>query len=128
MPQLNECLYKLCGEQCHDGTGPVTDTNPLANLTNDEFKVYVGFVLWGIVLLAGLGMEGLVWVGFFVYTPVWHVVSMSFSLLAATSLGLAIHHNYLALPIMVVGLWKFGFPETVLYYHCEYTIIVLLQE
>jgi len=32
-----------------------------------------------------------------------------------TSCGLAWHKNFLALPILVVGLWKFGFPETLLY-------------
>jgi hypothetical protein len=32
-----------------------------------------------------------------------------------TALGLALSRNFLALPIMVLGLWKFGFPETLMH-------------
>ena len=32
-----------------------------------------------------------------------------------TSLGLASSHNFLSLPVEIVGLWKFGFPEMLMY-------------
>jgi hypothetical protein len=41
----------------------------------------------------------------------WRFAQFFFPLLAMTSLGLALYRNYLALPVMVFGLWKFGFPE-----------------
>ena len=44
----------------------------------------------------------------------WLLAQFLFPLLASTTLGLAINHNYLAFPFLVVTLWKFGFPETIL--------------
>ena len=35
--------------------------------------------------------------------------------MALVSLGLAAHQNFIALPVMVAGLWKFGFPETLMF-------------
>lgn len=45
----------------------------------------------------------------------WWFVKAVFALLAATSLGLCAHHSFMALPIFVLGLYKFGMPETISY-------------
>lgn len=37
--------------------------------------------------------------------------------MALTTLGLALRQNSVAIPFLVLGLWKFGFPETILTMH-----------
>ena len=45
----------------------------------------------------------------------WRFAQFVFPLLGTTYLGLALRKNFMALPLMVLGLWKFGFPETLMY-------------
>jgi len=100
----------------------VTGTDPVSNLDDDGFRVYLGFIIWITVLMAGLGSELLVFILYLQKTgwskekeAMWKVAQFVFPLLAATTLGLAAEEDYWALPILVACLWKFGFPETILY-------------
>ncbi|KAG7343646.1 cytochrome P450 [Nitzschia inconspicua] len=91
-----------------------------SRLDDVEFYVYVGFILWITTLIAGVGMEALVWIYFIrVWSEererYWRFAQFFFPLFAMTSLGLALYRNYFSLPVMVFGLWKFGFPETLMY-------------
>ena len=74
-------------------------------------------------MLAGLGFEYLVWRLLLngnwdeEIENKWKVAQFVFPLLLAISVGLAAAGNYLCLPIMVVSLWKMGFPETILFFY-----------
>ena len=47
----------------------------------------------------------------------WKAAQSVFPILVATSVGLATAGNYLCLPILVVSMWKLGFPETILLFY-----------
>lgn len=107
-----------------DGNGlwKVTDTVPLSNLDDDEFQVYVGFVLWVTVIMAGLGLELLVWFTFLrdqgwskETEARWKLAQFCFPLFGSMALGLALSQNFLSLLFIVLCQWKFGFPETLMY-------------
>eukprot|EP00522_Entomoneis_paludosa_P018381 CAMPEP_0172454616 /NCGR_PEP_ID=MMETSP1065-20121228/11550_1 /TAXON_ID=265537 /ORGANISM="Amphiprora paludosa, Strain CCMP125" /LENGTH=373 /DNA_ID=CAMNT_0013206967 /DNA_START=218 /DNA_END=1335 /DNA_ORIENTATION=- len=99
----------------------MTESVPVSNLTDAQFQVYIAFVMWMTMVLTGLGLEVLVWLSFLQghwtreMETYWRVAQFVFPLWVATAVGLAMTHNYLALPIMVFSMWKFGFPETILY-------------
>ena len=98
----------------------ITDSVPHANMSDHQVLVYTAFVVWVTVLLSGLGLELFVWIYYLdtwceQHEALWRFAQLLFPLLLTTTLGLAIQANYLALPVMVVGLWKFGFPETLMY-------------
>ena len=121
---VEHMLHDLCGGNCHDGSWKVTDTIPTSNLDHEQFQVYLGFILWITCLLAGIGSELLVYILYLKQDGwtegndrMWIMAQFFFPLLAATTLGLAIFQNYMALPCLIAGLWKFGFPETILYQH-----------
>ena len=42
----------------------MTGTVPTADLTDDQFQVYVGFIMYITMVLAGLGLEYLLWTKF----------------------------------------------------------------
>jgi hypothetical protein len=44
-----------------------------------------------------------------------------------TSVGLAQAQNYTAIPFLILGLWKFGFPETLLYFHSKFRQLGLMS-
>jgi len=97
-------------------------TSPQTLLTDVQFQVYVGFVIWTTVVAAGLGLEIFVWHHFLegnvwdaTRDGMWKFAQFLFPLLAMTTFGLAANHNYWALPILVPALWKFGFPETLMH-------------
>ena len=96
---------------------------PLYTWTDREFISYVTMVLWATMVLSGLGTEVLVWLMFVRgewdedRENQWRLAQFFFPLLTATTVGLANTHNYLALPLLVLTMWKFGFPETVLKLH-----------
>jgi hypothetical protein len=99
-------------------TWKMTKSNPIANLDESQFNVYVGFVVWATVVLAGVGMELLVWTSFFKdgwsreAEVKWKFAEFGFPLLGAIVLGLAVQHIYMALIFVIGGgLFKFGFPE-----------------
>jgi uncharacterized protein YjeT (DUF2065 family) len=96
----------------------ISYTHPISSMTDSEFQVYLGFFLWITIILAGIGLEFVV----FVLLPAkwsskvqsyWMLAQTLFSLFVATAVGMAISLNYAALPIFVAGMWKFGFPQTI---------------
>ena len=117
---VESVLYRLCAGQCHDGSWAITDSVPHAKMSDHQVLVYTAFVVWLTVLLSGLGLELFFWIYYLdtwceQHEALWRFAQLLFPLLLTTTLGLAIQANYLALPVMVVGLWKFGFPETLMY-------------
>ena len=96
---------------------------PLYTWTDREFISYVAMVQWVTMVLTGLGTEVLVWLMFVRggwdedRENLWRLAQFFFPLLTTTTVGLANSHNHFALPLLVVTMWKFGFPETVLKLH-----------
>lgn len=93
-----------------------TETVPQANLSDSDFGVYTGFVVWLTCIISAFGLEIFVWREFLQeWTPLheraWRFAQFIFPLLALVSFGLAGQGNFLCLPFCVVGFWKFGFPE-----------------
>ena len=80
-------------------------------------------MLWVTIVLTGLGLEAFVWLTFLQGTwdpnteNLWKIAQFLFPLSATTAFGLAMSHNYLAIPMIVIACWKLGFPETLLYLH-----------
>lgn len=99
----------------------MTGSAPTDQLNNDQFELFLGFVLYATVVFTGLGMEYLTWRMFLngdwdeEKEKRWKIAQFSFSLLVATSIGLATIGNYFAMPLLVVAMWKLGFPETILF-------------
>ena len=107
-------------DRYHGSHAIFSETYPLNNFTDDQFSVYVGFIVWITCLIAGLGLEIFVWYQFLqVWSKqreiIWRFAQFIFPLMLVVALGLASQQNFLALPITVFGLWKFGFPETLMY-------------
>ena len=98
----------------------ITDTFPSAKLNDYQFKIYLGFIMYVTVVLTGLGLEYLVWRMLLtgdwdeVKENRWMMAQFLFSLLTATAIGLASQGNYLALPCLVIAMWKCGFPGEIL--------------
>ena len=119
---IERTLYELCGQFCHgDDQWKVSSTIPIfSDLGDVQFTAFVCFVVWMTGLLGGIGGELIVWIYFLQVQEGWHkgleerwhLVQLVFSILLMTALGLAVYHNYMALPILILGLFKFGFPET----------------
>lgn len=91
------------------------DTIPHVHLEDDQFQVYVGFIVWLTTFLAGIGLESFVWYYFLqVWSTsvegAWRFVQFVFPLMAVTALGFASHQNFWSLPMTVLGCWKWGFP------------------
>ena len=117
---IEEMLFRLCNGACHDKPWRFSDSVPLSHFSDTQFQVYTGFIFWITVMLAGIGLEIFLWVHFLQEWGhcrhlLWMFAQFIFSLLLPTTVGLAAHQDFLALPILVVGLWKFGFPETIMY-------------
>jgi uncharacterized protein YjeT (DUF2065 family) len=103
----------------YDSLLSTTDTHPNSLMDDSEFQVYLGFFLWVTIIVTGLGFE---FVAFLMFLPAkwtgklqsyWILAQSLFALLVATAVGMAISHNYAALLVFVVGMWKFGFPQTI---------------
>eukprot|EP00581_Thalassiosira_minuscula_P007307 CAMPEP_0183702746 /NCGR_PEP_ID=MMETSP0737-20130205/751_1 /TAXON_ID=385413 /ORGANISM="Thalassiosira miniscula, Strain CCMP1093" /LENGTH=672 /DNA_ID=CAMNT_0025929413 /DNA_START=139 /DNA_END=2157 /DNA_ORIENTATION=+ len=99
------------------------DSNPTLLMNDYEFMVYVSWMLYITMELAGIGMEYLVWRIMLAgdwskkKEDYWKVAQFVFPLATATGLGLAISGNYLAMPLIVLSLWKMGFPETIMCFY-----------
>jgi len=116
-------------EYQRDGFGNDADEHKLgvtgsfftSNISDENYMLFFGFVLWGTVVLTGLGIE------FFTFLLLmkgpwdqatenrWLFAQFLFPLLASTCFGMAHSHNSWALPLVTITLHKFGFPETILY-------------
>ena len=100
-----------------------SDSFPVAKLDDTDFLVFVGLFLWTTAIQAGLGLELLVWKSFLKEgwsqetEFKWRFAEFVFPLFALTSLGLALEKNFLAIPFLVLCIFKFGFPEVLTYMH-----------
>ena len=104
-------------------TWTATDSIPSAGMNGDEFYVYAGFFIWFTMTILGLCMEFFVYVVFLRKQPwtrtretVWRLTQALYTLAGITSLGLALSGNYLALILMTLTIWKWGFPEILTYF------------
>ena len=120
--RVNRLLYEICGEFCHGlDQWTTSQTLPIDKLNDFDHSVYMAYILWGTATLAGFGLEALTWQCISkegwnrALEARWKLAQTAFPLLAITTLGLASSRNYMALPILVLGLYKFGFPETLAY-------------
>jgi len=117
---IEKMLYTLCGESCHEESWKITSSNPVSKLNATTFQLYVGFILLITCVFAGIGLELLVGLLFLRngwtegHEHLWRLAQFSFPLLAAVMLGLSSHQNYSGLIILVIAVWKFGFPETIM--------------
>ena len=120
--RVRRLLYENCGEFCHGlDQWKVSQSLPTDKLNDFDHSVFVAFILWGTVILTGFGSEVLMWI--FMSQEGWNdsiearwrLAQFLFPLLAITTLGLALFQNYMTLPMLVLGLYKFGFPETLAY-------------
>jgi len=90
---------------------------PTSWMSDQEFLRYVTVVLWLVVCITGLGMEVVLGeplvaklAGSDALAPLWQGAQLAFSL--SVSIGLFAQSPF-GFPWAVVGLWKFGFPETI---------------
>lgn len=89
-------------------------------MSDEQIVVHTGFMIAFTVIMAGFGLEG-----FFLvlllnqwsqrHEIFWRLAQFLFPLLTATAFGLAFHQHFSALIFITVGLFKFGFPETLSY-------------
>lgn len=106
-----------------------TNTSPLANLDDSQIQVFVAFIVWLTVVFAGIGLELLVWVSFLRKSwseeqeAKWKFAQFLFPLLITAAFGLSASRDYMSIILMVPGMWKFGFPETLTYMHCKFGLL-----
>ena len=123
---VEERLYDWCGETCHyrNSGGPwrfTKDSIPfLTNLSDEQFRLYYSIFLWVTGVLTGLGSEIFVCLLYLrTWTADremwWRYVQLIFPLLVTTGLAMAAQRDFLSLLFVVVGLWKFGFREVIMY-------------
>ena len=102
----------------------VTESFFSSHYNDCDYMLFYGFILWATIVITGrLGME------YFFYFSLmradswdesteirWRFVQFCFPLLATTSVGMAHTTSFWAIPLIVVTLFKFGFPaETILF-------------
>jgi len=102
---------------------PCTKTSPTSHLINREFQEFLVVIWTYITISTGLGSE--IAVGWFVlrHLPVdhslmdhlWFLAQFAFPLMMLISVQCAVQQNILAIPFLIMGLWKCGFPETFMY-------------
>lgn len=94
-----------------------TAGTPTSWMSDEEFLRYITVVLWLVLCSSGLGMELVLGeplvarlAGSDALTPLWQGAQLFFSL--SISVGLLAQSAF-GFPWAVIGLWKFGFPETI---------------
>ncbi|CAB9524730.1 expressed unknown protein [Seminavis robusta] len=119
---VERMLHSLCGTSCYDGSYTMSWTSIESHLNDEDFKTYIGVILYMTAMLTGLGLEFFGWdiltmdMGWSTKQETWWwLAQFLFPLFAATSLGLSLSRNFMTLPFLAIGLWKFGMPETVSY-------------
>ncbi|GFH49675.1 hypothetical protein CTEN210_06151 [Chaetoceros tenuissimus] len=130
-PVIYAVLKFLVFNRSHDNnsidTGTTTiDTKTIPfmdSLTDQDMKSIFVIVITITTSLVGFGLEGFVSVMYMtgewsdMHENLWKLVNFVFPLLSITWVGLAMSGNFLALPLMVVTIWKFGFPEVFFHLH-----------
>lgn len=98
-----------------------TETSPTSGLSQRTFQEFLVIIWTYITITAGLGTEVLVGTFILRHVPpgweetvdhLWYMAQFLFPLMMLLSIQLASHQSILALPPLIIGLWKFVFPET----------------
>lgn len=118
---VQETLHNLCQGMCMDWSWGLSRSSTTYYVTDREFQKFVGAVTWVTVVLVGFGTE--MTLGRYLTSVMkpkrlqvsWVYAQFLFPLLAIVSLLAAARRSVFCLPFLVVGLWKFGFPETSMY-------------
>jgi len=121
--------YAYSFNRWHDGNGSPLKDEPSVNLgsklsATDQlgdlaFRRYVAFVVASTCVITGLGAEIVIGKAILsalstkTGTTLWHFTQLLFSLFLMIAILAAGNHDVIALPFLVAGLWKFGFPETI---------------
>ena len=121
--------YAYSFNRWHDGNGSPLKDAPHVNLGTPlsatdhfgdlAFRRYVAFIVAMTCIIAGIGAE--IVIGKAIVsalstktgTTLWHFTQLLFSLFLMIAILAAGNHDTMALPFLVAGLWKFGFPETI---------------
>ena len=88
------------------------------SLADEDVKWFAAAVLWTSCVLAGFGSEMVMGqfmrksLSYDVYVTFWDQSAVLFPLLVSVGL---VSQSVFGLPFLVLGLWKLGFPETVMY-------------
>jgi len=103
-------------DRYHGSVWKIDQTLPHNIMTDGQFQVYSGIIGWITCLITGIGLEVFFWQHFLQIWSAsqefyWRFAQFLFPLMLLTALGLAFDRNFLSLPFLVIGLWKFGFPE-----------------
>jgi len=101
-----------------------TESGLSYHLTEQRFIEMQCLLAWGTCLFSGLGSEFVVGYELMVtvknITPAfehgWFVAQFLFPIMIHTAILLAREHNAWALVFGCMGMWKFGFPETLTYF------------
>ena len=116
---LKFLVFKSHENDRTDAGATTVDTKTIPfmdSLTDEDMKTLFVIVIAITTTLVGFGLEGFVSVMYLtgewsdMHENVWKLVNFVFPLLSITWVGLAMSGNFLALPLMVVTIWKFGFP------------------
>mmetsp|Transcript_47824 Transcript_47824/g.111546 ORF Transcript_47824/g.111546 Transcript_47824/m.111546 type:complete len:745 (+) Transcript_47824:45-2279(+) len=120
---VEKMLAQLCMGMCHGEEWSMTGSVVTAALSESSFRLYVGMIQWFTVIGTGFGLEALFGPRLSShlrepsFTVAFGVAEMLFPLFATIALGGALTQSVFTLPFLVLGLWKFGFPDTLLYLH-----------
>ncbi|CAE8642542.1 unnamed protein product [Polarella glacialis] len=111
--QIEEKLNQMCAGRCQHGSAV------FGHFGFSDFRKLNAIVAWATVLLLGLGMEVLLGSHIFQHLPEHHVEAFwkysqfAFPLLTMVSFNAAARQSWFALFPLVLGMWKFGYPETI---------------
>jgi len=120
---VEHMLFNLCNGNCHNAKWRMAKSTPQSLLIGDDkdFSTHVAAIVWFTALMVGNGLE----LFFFLklwqegwsrqQQRLWWVAQFCFPIFAITTLGLAAFRNFMALPVLVFGLWKSGMPDAISY-------------
>eukprot|EP00466_Bigelowiella_natans_P007325 jgi/Bigna1/147299/aug1.139_g22007 len=98
-----------------------SDTSPLDRLGGTQFELFVMGVVTITIIMTGLGMELQIGSRIIDYvsknnkkTWLWPLAQFFFPFFTTIAI---VSQSVFSFPFLVLGLWKFGFPETVAYTH-----------
>lgn len=104
----------------------VNYTVPTLWLDDDQFQIYLAFIIWITVMITGIGLETFSYHHLMpkskssdwypTWQALWKLAQFLFPIFACISLGLAMQRNMLASFFVSTGLFKFGFPEMNIYF------------
>jgi hypothetical protein len=123
-PRFQTAVVASVQKAPQPGTQPLqTSILPslLTRFDDHQFITFVTLNLWVVLVTSGIGTELIV--GAFMVKHLtreqvqrtWEYVQFMFPLFAFLAFIGAGHQSPFAIPFVLVGLWKFGFPETVGY-------------